>query len=307
MESFDLVRKPGDVVLVLDRSASMQKNSLDMTPTGPTDPTKWAQLIPALTSVIAQAGTEISWGLKSFPEDGSECAPATVTPKIDLQVSAMNSAALNSAVMATLPNGNGTPTGAAVAVAAAYLKGLNDGNKQYLLLATDGQPSCAGRAGALSTGTTQAQTDAIAAVDAAAVSGIHTFVVGVATKPSDGVTLNSLATAGREPRADPNPLATKYYLGSTNGELVSALMAITGVINRDCIFPFSKAPPVFDNIAVKVMGVKAPLDKSNTTGWNYVDDTHTAVQVYGSWCEMIKTSAANMVQIIFGCPDVPIP
>jgi hypothetical protein len=307
LESFNLVRKPGDVVVVLDRSASMKKNSMDKDSTGPTDPTKWAQLIPALTDVIAMAGTEISWGLKNFPEDGSECSATTVTSKIDLPVSAMNSTALNAAIKATLPEGNGTPTGAAVAVAAAYLKGLNDGNKQYLLLATDGQPSCGGTAGALVKSTDQARTDSVAAVSTAAGMGIHTFVVGVATKSGDSDTLNMLATAGQEPRADPNPLATKYYLGTTNAELVTALKSITGVINRDCIFPLSKAPPVPENIAVKVMSVKAPYDTSNGNGWNYTDANHTAVQVYGSWCEMIKTSAANMVQIIFGCPNIPIP
>lgn len=308
LETFDLMRKPGDVVVVLDRSASMQKNSLDMDPTGPNDPTKWSQLIPALTAAVSMAGvTDISWGLKTFPEDGAECASNTVTPTIDLNVTTMNAAQLNTAINATLPNGNGTPTGAAVTVAANYLRGLNDGNKQFLVLATDGQPSCSGGPGALAKSTPQGVADAVSAVAAAAAVGIHTFVVGVATKPSDGMTLNMLAMAGLEPRADPNPLATRYYLGSTNAELVGALKAITGVINKDCVFPFSKPPPVPGNIAVKVMGVKAPQDVNNTLGWNYTDDSHLAVQVFGSWCDMIKTAAANRVQIIFGCPDVPIP
>ncbi len=304
--SFPLARKLGDVVVVLDRSASMQKNSLDQTPTGPTDPTKWAQLVPALTSVISMAGTDISWGLKSFPEDGSECASATVTSKMDLSVSTKNFAALNLAIMTTLPNGNGTPTGAAVGVAADYLNALGDGNKHYLLLATDGQPSCGGTAGALVGNTNkQAQTDAVAAVKAAADSGIHTFVVGVATKASDEATLNLLANAGLEARSDPNPLATKYYLGTTNAELIAALQAITGVVNKDCLFPLGRVPPVPENIAVKVMGVKAPFDSSNTTGWNYADPM--TVQVFGAWCDMIKNEAADMVQIFFGCPNVEIP
>jgi hypothetical protein len=308
LETFPLSRKLGDVIVVLDRSASMQKNSMDKTPVPPNDPTKWEQLIPALTSVIAQAGADISWGLKSFPEDGSECASATVTSKMDLAVSPKNFAALNSAIMTTLPNGNGTPTGAAVGVAADYLKGLNDGNKHYLLLATDGQPSCGGSVGALVGNTNkQAQNDAVAAVTAAAGAGIHTFVVGVATKPTDEATLNLLAVAGLEPRGDPNPLATKYYLGTTNAELVTALQAITGVVNKDCLFPLGKVPPVPTNIAVKVKGAKAPFDSSNTAGWNYLDQTNTTVQVFGPWCDMIKNETADMVEIVFGCPNIPIP
>lgn len=305
LQTFDLVRRPGDVILVLDRSASMQKNSMDKTPTGANDPTKWAQLIPALTDVISQAGGEIAWGLKAFPEDGSECDSATVTTKMDLPVSPMSSATLNQAVMATLPSGNGTPTGAAVGVAADYLNSLQDSNKHYLLLATDGQPSCGGTAGALVKSTSQAKTDAVAAVQAAAAAGIHTFVVGVATKAGDAATLNLLAVAGLEPRSDPDPTAAKYYLGATNSELVGALQAITGVINKDCVFPLSSEPPVPTNIAVKVMGQKAPFDPSNATGWNYRDPR--TVEVFGAWCEMIKNDAADKVQIIFGCPEIDIP
>jgi len=31
---------------------------------------------------------------------------------------------------------------------------------------------------------------------------------------------------------------------------------------------------------------------------------HSSVTVYGSWCDMIKTTASNMVQIVYGCPDI---
>ena len=224
---------------------------------------------------------------------------------MDLPVSPMNSATLNQAVMSTVPSGNGTPTGAAVGVAADYLNSLQDSNKHYLLLATDGQPSCGGTAGALVKSTSQSQTDAVAAVGAAAAAGIHTFVVGVATKAGDAATLNLLAVAGLEPRSDPDPMAAKYYLGATNSELVGALQAITGVINKDCVFPLSSEPPVPNNIAVKVMGQKAPFDPSNAAGWNYRDPK--TVEVFGAWCEMIKNDAADKVQIIFGCPEIEIP
>jgi hypothetical protein len=62
----------------------------------------------------------------------------------------------------------------------------------------------------------------------------------------------------------------------------------------------------FENIAVKVMGVKSPYDTSNGNGWNYTGPDHRAVEVFGSWCGMVKKDA-NKVEIIFGCPNVPIP
>jgi von Willebrand factor type A domain len=310
LQTFDLVRKPADVMLVLDRSASMQDDSADVTPTGPTDPSKWSQVVPAMTGVVSATGggSDISWGLKTFPEDGGGAcsnSPPTVTTKIDVPLKAMNVVAMNAAINTTLPNGDGTPTSAAVRVATSYLQGLPDTNRKYILLATDGDPSCGGVAGAL-TSNTNAVPDAVSALSAALSAGVPTFVVGVGSKASSLMTLNMLAVAGGKPVQDPNPLAMRFYQAANQAQLSDALTAITSQVNN-CTFPLSKAPPVPENIAVKVTGVKAPQDTGNTQGWNYTDASHTAVQVFGTWCDMIKTSAANMVEIIFGCPNIDIP
>jgi hypothetical protein len=71
-------------------------------------------------------------------------------------------------------------------------------------------------------------------------------------------------------------------------------------------FQFDKPPPDPTNIAVKVSGVKAPQDAAHQDGWDYTDATQMSVTVYGSWCNMIQTSASNMVQIVYGCPMVII-
>jgi hypothetical protein len=63
-------------------------------------------------------------------------------------------------------------------------------------------------------------------------------------------------------------------------------------------------PPVPDHVAVKVNDVTAPRDTNHTDGWDYTDSSYTAIQVYGSWCDMIKSSAATMVDIVFGCQDI---
>ena len=31
------------------------------------------------------------------------------------------------------------------------------------------------------------------------------------------------------------------------------------------------------------------------------------VQAYGAWCDMIKASGANTVQVIYGCPQIDVP
>jgi hypothetical protein len=188
-------------------------------------------------------------------------------------------------------------------VATAYLLSLKDGNPKYILLATDGAPTCSGGPGALMSSSGQARTDAVAAVAAAAAASIHTFVVGVATTQSgDATTLNNLAVAGLEPRMDPS---TKFFLASSQADLVTTLKTITGQISS-CAFSLSPTPPVPDNIAVKVNGVKAPQDPAHLDGWDYTAADHSALSLFGSWCDTVKMSS-HRVQIVYGWPDTTVP
>jgi hypothetical protein len=299
-----------DILVLLDRSASMARDSQDKDiPTGSTTPSKWSQIVPALVDVITTVGGDVSWGFKTFPEDGAQCAQATLTTTIDVPIAPGNGAAIAAKASSTQPLGNGTPTGGVFDVATSYLASVMDDHRKFILFATDGQPSCSGTVGALSYnggGSTAAVSAATTAITGAAAAGYPTFVVGVATKAADTQTLDAWALAGGEPRADPNPIANKFYLGSTKDDLVAAFTAITNVA-QTCVFNFTKVPPVPSKIAVKVSGVKAPADPTHTDGWDYTDASNTAVEVFGSWCDMIKTTAANQVEIVFGCPNIDIP
>ncbi len=293
---FEVERKPAEVMLVLDRSGSMKDP-----PTGASASTsKWNLVVPGINEVIRGTDTTVFWGLKSFPEgSGSECAASGVTSAIDVPMGTMNGITMTNAITATTPEGNGTPTGDAIKQAVAYLKTLTSANRKYILLATDGEPSCPSP-------TEAARTYAVQAVTDAAAAGFHTFVVGVSTTKATATTvLNQMAVAGLEARPDPNPLATKYYLANTKDELVLALKAITGVVST-CLFPLHSKPPVPMNIAVKVDGTKSPQDTTHVDGWDYTSPELKAVEVFGSWCEKIKNAGANKVEIIFGCPGVVI-
>jgi hypothetical protein len=185
-----------------------------------------------------------------------------------------------------------------VAQGLSYLKSIGDDHPKYLLLATDGEPSCPKPSDT-------ARAHAVETISTAAAAGIHTFVLGVATtKKSATSVLNDMAIAGMEPRTDdPNPLASRFYLANTRDQLVTALQTITGQISG-CTFSWDAPPPVPANIAVKVGGVKAPRDAKD--GWEYTGADHKSVEVRGSWCEKIRTAASNRVEIVFGCPDVEI-
>ncbi len=301
VRTFSATGRPADVLVLLDRSASMQDNLLGNTPTGPSDPTKWQQVIPALTDVIAANNGIVSWGLKSFPEDGDECGNSTVTTQIDVPVAPANAAVVSTAIAALTPNGNGTPTSAAFGVARSYLETITSANPRYVLLVTDGIPTCSGPAGALIKGTAEAAAAAVKAVSEAAAAGTHTFVIGVATNTSTTIdTLNRLAIAGGEPRRNVNPLATRFHQALTRDELLAALRTVTGSV-ISCSFPLASAPPAPANVSVTLGINSIPYDPSSTNGWNYTSSANTEIRLSGAWCDTVRTAGPDHVQITVGC------
>ena len=292
-QDFNLAQNPAEVLLVLDRSASMQDP-----PSGSSGSSKWDLVVPGVNEVVTATGATVSWGLKTFPEgEGAECIAGSVTSAIPVPLAASNAKAVTDAISATTPQGNGTPTGDAIDAAVAYLKTRNDPNPKFILLATDGEPSCAND----KKDTSAARTGAVKSITNAASAGFDTFVVGVATtKDSATKALNDMATAGKMARTDSD--STKFYLASTQDELVKALELITGQV-ASCTFELTSAPPDPGNVAVHINGMRAPRDLSHMDGWDYTGADEREVLVYGSWCDQIKGAAAgNTVSFILGCP-----
>jgi hypothetical protein len=331
LQKFNVERKPAEILLLLDRSKSMIE---DTTSDGVT--LKWNAVLPALKQVIMDTDAAVSWGLKTFPEGaGSECVAGSVTNGVVVPVAPMNAAAVVGALndttnAATQPQGNGTPTGDAITAAYNYLSKLTTTNPKYILLATDGSPSCAGTTKDSSTARTFAYQQVMTA--ATASPPIYTFVVGVATNSSSETsTLNMLADAGGRPRPG---LLTHFYLGNTTSELTAALAQITGQA-ATCTFPLDPPPPVLNeptklgmyfpptgnptactantdcpggqSCISSMCMLKVPYDGAMGNGWAYTDANDTAVQAYGSWCDMIKASGANTVQVIYGCRTIDVP
>lgn len=299
IQAFDREKKPVELILVLDRSGSMKDP-----PDGSTVP-KWDLTVPAVKSVILATNSAISWGLKLYPESENTvaCAPHTIVPTIHVPIVENSAAAVVSAIGQTTPEGDGTPTGDAIRFAHAHLEErskLND-SPRFILLATDGDPSCP----------SDPVNYAVTQIGDALRAGFPTFVVGVdTTKESSIERLNRMAEAGgrARPRTDPNPAArhVSFYLTSTQADLDAALRAITTEI-ASCVFELTPPPPVPDNIALDFAGLRADRDPTRQNGWEYTRDDHTQLQVYGSWCDRIQSEAKNRINIKYGCPNEPIP
>jgi hypothetical protein len=305
LQFFDLERKNPDLLLILDRSASMIRDIADEDiAAGSGIRSEWDLTVPPVVTAVQETDASINWGVKTYPDAGDACTTGSVTTTIHVPVAPMNAGNVVGEVNTTTPDGNGTPTGAAIDAGVAHLQGLASDADKYIVLATDGVPSCGPGP---TESTDSARPYAVSAAAASFAAGIPVFVIGVATtKDTANESLNDVAVAGGVPSPAANPLSPQYYLAESPEELLTAFRAITGEI-ATCLFPLNPPPPVPENIAVEVNGRRLEQDTTRASGWDYTDAQYSAVEVFGADCEEIKISAANMVQIIFGCPDIPIP
>lgn len=293
-QRFEPKRVPADVVLVLDRSGSMKEE-----PSGSdTSMSKWEIVVPAVAEVVSGTASVVNWGLKSFPEgEGSECATGSVTDAIDVSIADDSAARVVTAMQSIQPEGNGTPTGDAIRAAVTYARSVADGHKKYLLLATDGEPSCVGA----TKDTSKARADATQAVADALSAGLPTYVVGVATtKDSATKALNAMASAGGVPVTGSS---TQYYLASSRAALVAALQVIAGDVSKTCVFNLEPPPPAPDFIAVKVAGATISRDPNSANGWEYTNANHTALEIFGAPCDTLR-QGSDAVEIVYGCLGV---
>jgi hypothetical protein len=310
LQNYALDRRPAVVVLLQDRSTSM-RNTLS------SGLTRWATLVQAVEPVLQQTQAGISWGFKFFPDTkicgvnaGVNIEPALnnaapITARLD-SIQVVQNSADNNGLW------DGTPVAPALRQTAQYLASLPTDKQKYILLATDGQPTCAGGDPLLGGGDpdTDDRPSGPAAVAEVAAMGIKVPVVGIAfsktwdpAKLKDNeITLNDMAKAGGMPR----PTDPAYYGASSSAELAAAFAQITGIL-ISCTFDLKgMKPPSPDDVAVKIDGVKVPRDKAHNEGWDYDADMSNVV-VYGQACEQLKgVGATNNVQIIFGCPGIII-
>ena len=302
-----------DILILLDRSGSMNDDINDQmcrpdggigAPAGCGPDSKWAKVTPAITQVVSETEADVNWGLKFFPDSATAICSVSTTAAVP--VGPRNAAAIAAAIMgATTANGgvmgfNGTPTRSAAAGATTYMMGLTDMSPKYILLATDGLPTCANNSAMADD-----SAAAVTAVDTARMAGFPTFVVGIATGgATSDTTLSNLANAGGLPRAG----TPTYYPVSSAADLAAAIRTLIGVA-ATCTFQIGP-PPTSDGTTdlkfIKVFGDNLEImkDTSHANGYDYTDSTMNAIQVYGPLCDQIMSGAIHDVTVAFTCIPV---
>jgi hypothetical protein len=311
LQNFALDRRPAIVVLLQDRSTSMRNTLSDGL-------TRWETVVDAVKPVLTETQAGIAWGFKLFP-DTKACG---VTTGVNIEPALNNAAPITAALdgIKVVANSSdnlglwdGTPVAPALRQTAQYLSSLPSDKQKYILLATDGQPTCKGGDPLLGGGDPDSDDfpSGPAAVAEVAAMGIKVPVIGIAfsktwdpTKLKDNeITLNDMAKAGGMPR----PMDPAYYAANSSAELAAAFAQITGIV-ISCTFDLKgMKPPSPDDVAVKVDDVKVPRDTTHSEGWDY-DAEMANVVIYGQACDQLKgAGATNNVKIIFGCPGIIIP
>ena len=301
---------PPDVLILLDRSGSMNDdiNSQMCRPdggmgasTGCGPDSKWAKITPAITQVVQETQADVNWGLKFFPDSSNSCS---VSSTAAVPIAPNNGGAIAAAIMAaTSTNGgvmsyNGTPTRAAAGGAATYLSTVMDTSKKYILLATDGLPTCAASGGTMADDSMAATT----AIGDARTAGFPTFVVGIATSGAGpDMTLSNMANAGGLPRMG----MPSYYPVMSAADLAAAIRTLIGV-TASCTFqigppPTSDGSTSLDKIDVFGDGKTISRDTTHTDGYDYTDASMMSIQVYGPTCDKIMSGETQDVAVTFRC------
>ena len=252
-----------DVLILLDNSASMNDDAGGSTcPGGCGASSKWTQVTTAIEDVVMSTQASVNWGLQ-FMGSNSTCG---VPPGVAVGVLPSASDAISTALALVHPLGD-TPTELAMDSAVTYLQGRTDPNSKYILLATDGLPTCKPDGGVNDDDSAGAE----AAVAAARTAGFDTFVVGFATSQGTAnATLDAMAVAGGEPT--PPGSDTSYYLAADTATLEAALTTIAANA-KPCSFalpPASSGRLVISGVGSS--GNPTMILAGGANGWAYAAD-----------------------------------
>jgi hypothetical protein len=279
----DLRRFPAELTVLLDRSSSMRR------PLPGSSATLWQELTAALDETVAGTEGLVRWGLKTFPTT-SGC---DVSDGVEVAVDTGDVGPLRAFLRMTGPSEipGGTPAQAAIERVTQHLAARRSQKLQYLVLATDGAPSCVN--GSQSGNAVGATEQAL--LDAAKV-GLRTFVVGIAIADSrEHEALNRMAVAGGEPRGG----TTRYISAASRRELAAALGPIVSFVS--CSLPL---PPARPDASVIVVLDGEEVPESTTDGWS-VNESRGAVTLSGSWCARVRERRVERLTLKVGCDEAP--
>ncbi len=289
---------PPNLLLVVDKSGSMSEST-----GGGGGRTKLQDAQDALEMLLDEGDGKIRFGWLQYPAD-TACKPGAMSDSraVECADDSVNTIKLR---VNSLYASGGTPTGDTLQNANAY-QGLHDEERpNYVVLLTDGMPTCPEGLGREVTEADKAL--ALAAVQGLYAGGIETFVIGLGEdlNNSNPELLSQMAEAGGRPRAG----AVKYYQANSLAELEAVLQDIGGMV-IGCNLLLENEPEypawlwVFFCDANGDNCVAQARDTNHVNGWDY-DEASNRVNFFGPMCDQLRSGTVEYIDVLMGCapPD----
>ncbi|MFO0661302.1 MAG: vWA domain-containing protein [Polyangiaceae bacterium] len=318
--TFGATAQPANLVFQLDVSGSMNCAPQDAgcATADPNPGSRWeifkSKLISALGTLPTGTGAALfhyPTGTGSFQGNPTGCVPQT--PDVPLAPLSSNQSQISTKLSQIVPAG-GTPTHDAVTAAINLLEQTTAPGNRFLVLATDGQATfCAGCDLFCSSDEQVADNEVlIQEVQAAAASGIRTFVLGAPGSEAYRNILSRMATAGGTAAAgcsDNGPVYCHSDMTTAPdfGSALSAALAAIGTEALSCTYDIPPQDGSFNpglvNVQLDLNGNETtiPQDPSNQNGWNYSEDGKQII-LHGTACDQAKAALGGSITILYGCP-----
>jgi hypothetical protein len=293
-----------EILIVQDRSGSM---------VGLGDPrnagkNRWQPSVRALKTLTSELTNTVSFGLMLFPAPGSGggglgglipglgggggagCDPG----KVDVPVATMNADEIAAVLDQSAPDVGATPTAASLTAALGSLETGPCGDcrvaPKYVLLVTDGQPTC-GVGGAMTAPEDIEATNA--AIDALTAAGIKTYVIGydTASDPNAAAAMDGFAQHGG---------TEKHLPVEDEASLLAELTRIAGAL-IECEFELSDDVEDPSFVRVEIDG------KTYEFGKDWVLEGRTVrLTDEGQACPLLRDARVHQLNITRECAPIII-
>jgi len=322
---------PSILQLVVDTSGSMDwppgwapETPDDSKPPGAT---KWDITREALLKAVDSLPGETALGVSFYPnvqQEGRTC----LLDDVALPLQLLGNKASNARATWRAAADNVVPVGA-TPTHGAYLFGLQLLAKsqlpgdQFLLLITDGTPTCTIDCACTEDNQPVESRPLIEEAATALASGVRTFVIGSPGSEDTRAVLSQIASKGGTAKANCSDAGPEYchFDMTTEPDLEKALSrALQQVAKslRSCEYPIPPAPAgqVLDPDLVNVLFTsdggttdtiaRDPSANDCVEGWQYSADGDNIV-LCGEACDRARANPEASVEVLFGCETVTAP
>lgn len=299
-----------DILIVLDRSGSM----VGLGGMRNMGKNRWIPSVSAVKKLTSSLTETVAFGLMLFPAPGAAgmggggimipglgtiptgpgggntCAPGKVDVPVDINTADEIAAVLDM----SMPDFGATPTTATLAAAKVALSGDCadcEPTPKYILLVTDGQPTCG--TGGMGDTTPEDIAATNVAIDDLTAAGVKTYVIGydTASDPGAAEAMDSFAMHGG---------TEKHYPVEDEATLIAELTRIAGAL-VPCEFELNTDVPDPAYVRVEIDGKT----------YNYGDDwslegRKVILHPEGGACPTLRDAKVHNLKITRECEVIPV-